>query len=86
MIKRPESALTQSCVGDTIHLQDEVIFEENVANDGEEVDQDERQHSGKHDGASITGHTLDYIQQGLFSVYQVKQLQKEHTRYETKKG
>ncbi|TNN81363.1 hypothetical protein EYF80_008419 [Liparis tanakae] len=38
----------QSCVGDTIHLQDEVIFEENVANDGEEVDQDERQHSVTH--------------------------------------
>lgn len=27
--------LTQGCVGDTIHLQDEVIFEENVADNGE---------------------------------------------------
>lgn len=70
--KLTECLLTHGCVWNPIHLQDEVIFEEDVANNGEQVDQDESQHRGKYDGASITCHTLYYIQQGLFSVYQVK--------------
>lgn len=74
--KWQEPVLTQSRVGDTIHLQDEVVFEENVANNGEQVDQDESQDSGEHDRASVAGHTLDYIQQCLFPVYQVEQLQR----------
>ena len=79
-----KSVLTPGCVGDTIHLQDEVVFEENVANNGEQVDQDESQHSGQYNGASITCHTLDYIQQCLFSVHQVKQLQRRSTCYKIK--
>lgn len=71
-----ECVPTQSRVGDSIHLQDEVVFKENVADDGEQVDQDESQHCCEHDGASITGYTLYYIQQRLLSVYQVEQLQK----------
>lgn len=71
-----ECVLTQSRVGDSIHLQDEVIFKENVADNGEQVDQDKSQHCCEHDGASITGHALYYIQQRLLSVYQVEQLQK----------
>lgn len=54
--------LTQGRVGETIHLQDEVIFEEDVANNGEQVDQDESEHSSQHDRASVTRHTLDHIQ------------------------
>lgn len=69
-----QSVLTQGCVGDAVDLQDEVIFEEDVANDGEQVDQDESQHSSEHNGASVTRNTLDYIQQGLLPVYQVKKL------------
>lgn len=75
-----KSVLTQGCIGDTIHLKDEVVFEENVANNGEQVDQDESQHSSQHNGASISCHTLNYIQQGLFSVHQVKQLQRQSTK------
>lgn len=71
-----QCVLTQGCVRDSIDLQDEVIFEEYVANDGKQVDQNESEYSGQHNGASVTSHTLDYIQQGLFSVYQVKQLQR----------
>ena len=78
---RWQSVLTLGCVGNTVHLQDEVIFEKDVANNREQVDQYESEHSRQHDGASITGHTLDYIQQGLFSVYQVKQLQRQSTCY-----
>lgn len=71
--------LTQGCIRDPIHLQDEVIFEEDVTNNGEQVDQDESQHCSEHDGASITCHTFDYIQQSLFPVYQVEQLQRGKT-------
>lgn len=78
--ERYKSVLTQGCVGDAIHLQDEVVFEENVANDGEQVDEDERQHSGEHDGASVTSHTLDHVQQRLLSVYEVEQLPRQSTR------
>lgn len=81
--KRQESALTQSCVGDTIHLQDEVVFEENVADDGEQVDQDESQHGGEHDGAAVTSHALDHVEQSLFSVHQVEQLERQSARYNT---
>lgn len=77
------SVLTQGCVGDTIHLQDEVVFEENVANDGEQVDEDERQHGGEHDGASVTSHTLDHVQQRLLSVDEVEQLPRQ-SKHKTK--
>lgn len=76
-----QSLLTHSCVGDMVHLQDEVILEKYVTHNGEQVDQNEGEHSGQHDGASITSHTLDHIQQGLLSVYQVKQLRKQSTHY-----
>lgn len=76
MEKRQESTLTGSCVGDAVHLQDEVILEENVADNGEQVDQDESQHSGQHDGAPVAGHTLDHVQQRLLSVHEVKKLQR----------
>lgn len=75
MEKRQESTLTRSCVGDAVHLQDEIILEENVADDGEQVDQDESQHGGQHDGAAVAGHTLDHVQQRLLSVHEVKKLQ-----------
>ena len=70
--KCQKSVLTQSCIGDTIHLQDEVVFKENVTNDGEQVNQDERQHGGENNGASISSHALDHIQQRLFSVHKVE--------------
>lgn len=75
MEKRQESRLTRSGVGDAVHLQDEVILEENVADDGEQVDQDESQHGGQHDGAAIAGHTLDHVQERLLSVHEVEKLQ-----------
>lgn len=76
MEKRQKSTLTRSCVGDSVHLQDEVILEENVADDGEQVDQDESQHSGQHNRAPVASHTLDHVQQRLLSVHEVKKLQK----------
>lgn len=74
MAKPQESALTRSGVGDAVHLQDEVVLEENVADDGEQVDQDESQHGGQHDGAPVPSHTLDHVQQRLLPVDEVEEL------------
>lgn len=61
--------------GQPVNLQDEVILEEEEADDGEEVDQDEGQQGSEQDGAAIAGHTLDDVEQSLFPVDEVKQLQ-----------
>lgn len=78
-----EGFLTRGRVGDPIHLQDEVVFEENVADDGEQVDEDESQHGREHDGAPVTCHALDDVQQSLFSVDQVEQLQSRAAKKQT---
>lgn len=70
--KRQESTLTRGCVGDSVHLQDEVVLEENVADDGEQVDQDESQYGGQHNGAPVARHALDHVQQRLLSVHKVE--------------
>lgn len=62
-------------VGQSVDLKDEVILEEEEANDGEEVDQDEGQQGCQQDGAAIAGHTLDDVEQGLLAVDEVKELQ-----------
>lgn len=80
MEKRQESTLTRSCVGDSVHIQDEVVLEENVADDGEEVDQDERQHSSQDNRAPVASHALDHVEQRLLSVDKVEKLRKERKR------
>ena len=60
--------------GQPVHLKDEVILEEEEADDGEEVDQDEGQQGGQKDGAAVSGHTLDDVEQCLFAVDEVKEL------------
>ncbi len=67
--------VTQSAVGDAVHLQDEVILKEHISNNGEEVDQDQAQNSRQDNRAAISSHTLDNVQKSLFPVHQVKQLQ-----------
>ena len=67
--------LTERGVGQAVHLQDEVVLEEDIAHDGEEVDQDEGQHGRQHDGAPVARHALDHVQQRLLAVHQVEQLQ-----------
>lgn len=57
-----------------VHLQDEVILQEQEAHNGEEVDKDERQECSQQDGAPVARHALDDIKQGLLTVDQVKQL------------
>jgi len=57
-----------------VHLQDEVILQEQEAHDGEEVDEDESQEGCQQDGAPVPRHAFDDIKQGLLTVDQVKQL------------
>ncbi|TRY94884.1 hypothetical protein DNTS_032985 [Danionella cerebrum] len=52
--------LTKSFIGYPVDIEDEIILEDNVAYNGEEIDQDEGQYSSQHDGATVPGHTLDY--------------------------
>lgn len=61
--------------GQSVHLQDEVILEEEEAHDGEEVDEDEGQQGGQQDGAAIAGHALDDVEQSLLPVNEVEELQ-----------
>lgn len=58
-----------------VDLKDEVILEEEEADDGEEVDQDECQQGRQQDGAAISSHALDDIEQRLLAVDEVKELQ-----------
>lgn len=48
-------------VGQWINFHDEVIFQEEEAHNGEEVDKDEGQEGCQQDGASIASHTFDDI-------------------------
>lgn len=57
-----------------VHLEDEVILQEEEAHDGEEVDEDEGQQGSQQDGAPVPRHAFDDIKQGLLTVDQVKQL------------
>lgn len=40
---------TKCFVGYPVHGENEVVFEEDVAHDGEEIDEDEGEHSGEND-------------------------------------
>lgn len=61
--------------GQPVDLEDEVILEEEEANDGEKVDEDEGQQGGQQDGAAIASHALDDVEQRLLTVDEVKELQ-----------
>lgn len=61
----------------SVHFHGEVILQEKEANDGEQVDQDESQDRGQDDGAAIASDAFDDVQQGLFSVHQIKELQRQ---------
>ena len=50
------------------HLHEEIILEGDEADDGEEVDENDRQDSGQQDGPAVSGHRLDDVEQGLLSV------------------
>lgn len=54
--------LTKGFVRDSVDGQDEIIFEEDVADYGEEIDEDEGEHSCQHNGAAISRNTLDHVQ------------------------
>jgi hypothetical protein len=61
--------------GQPVHLENEVILQEEEAHNGEEVNKDEGQQGSQQDGTAIAGHTLDDIEQCLLTVDKVKELQ-----------
>lgn len=68
---------TKCFVGYPVDSQNEIVFEEDIAHNGEEIDEDKSQHSSENNGAAIAGHALYYVQQGFFSVNQIKELEEE---------
>lgn len=74
--KKPVFQLTESFVGYPVDSQNKVVLEEDVSHNREEVDEDKRQHSCQNNWAAIAGYALYYIQQGFFSVNQVKELER----------
>lgn len=67
---------TECFVGYPVDSQNEIVFEKDIAHNGEEVDEDKSQHGCQNNGAAIAGHTLYYVQQGLLSVNQIKELER----------
>lgn len=51
-----------------------VILEENIANDREEIDENQCQNSCEYDRSSVSGHRADHIQQGLFAIDDIEKL------------
>lgn len=81
MPQHPEHCPTFGfAVRQPVHLEDEVILQEEEAHDGEEVDEDEGQQGCQQDGAPIPRHAFDDIKQGLLTVDQVKQLKGPRSR------
>lgn len=83
---KPDSTCCRGPVLQSVHFHGEVVLQEEEADNREEVDQDECQHCREYDGATIASHTLDDIEQRLFSVHQVKELQCRNTECTDKKN
>lgn len=66
--------ITSSYLRQRVHLHDEVLLEEEEANNGKEVDEDEGEQRRQQDGAPVAGDAFDDIEQGLLTVDQVKEL------------
>lgn len=65
-----------SSVFQPIHFHSEVILQKKEPNNGKQVDQDESEDCCQNNGAAIAGDTFYDIEQGLFSVHQIKKLKK----------
>lgn len=66
---------TYSFVWYPVNSQNEVIFEEDVAHNREEVDEDKGQHGSQNNRSSIASDAFYDIQQSLFPVNQIKELE-----------
>ena len=56
----------------TLCIQEKVIFEEDESDDGEEVDQNDGKKGCQQNGATVSGHGLHHIQQGLLAIDHIK--------------
>jgi len=57
-----------------INFDHEVVFEEDEADDGKEINENERQYGSQQNRSAILGHGTYHIQQCLFTVDYVQQL------------
>lgn len=58
-----------------LHFHQEIILEADISYDGEEIDDDDRQHGRQDDGAAVLGDRLDHVPQCLLSVDHIQELQ-----------
>ena len=58
-----------------IDLHEKVVLEEDVAENGEQVDENNGQEGCQQDGPAVLGHRLDHVAQRFFSVHYVQHLQ-----------
>lgn len=58
-----------------LHFHQEIILEADISYDGEEIDDDDRQHGRQDDGATVLGDRLDHVPQCLLSVDHIQELQ-----------
>ena len=63
-----------SRVLDLVGVHEEVVLEEDEADDGEEVDEDDGEDGRQEDGAPVPRHGLHHVEQGLLAVDDVKEL------------
>ena len=61
-----------------VDLYEEVVLEEDEANDGEEVDEDDSEDGCQQDGAAVLCHRPDHVQQCLLPIHNVQQLCQRH--------
>lgn len=71
---RVKCDVTCSDLRQQVHLHDEVLLQAQEADDGEEVDEDEREQRRQQDGATVPSDALYHVEQSLLAVDQVEQL------------
>ena len=67
-----------------LRLRDKVILEEDEADNGEKVDEDDGQDGRQQDGPSVPHHRLHDVDQRLLSVDDVKEKDREEERMDAK--
>lgn len=58
----------------SVHLHAEVVLQEEEADDGEEVDEEDGENGGQNDRAAVPRHALYHVEKRLLSDDQVEQL------------
>lgn len=60
-----------------VHVHQKVIFEEYKTDDGEQIDENQRQYSGEYNRSTVSRNRSDDIQQSFLTINHIEQLQKQ---------